>query len=38
MQDWEIKGNRLKDLEQFRKEAVILSKQKFGDINDNNCD
>lgn len=38
VQDWEIKGSRLKDLEQFKDKAVSLSKQKFGDINDNNCD
>lgn len=34
VKDWEIKGNRLKYLEQFKEEAVALSKERFGDINE----
>lgn len=33
VKDWEIKGNRLKDLEQFKEEAIALSKDRFIDIN-----
>ena len=33
VKDWEVKGNRLKDLEQFKEEAVALSKERFVDIN-----
>lgn len=33
VKDWEIKGNRLKYLEQFKEEAVALSKERFIDIN-----
>jgi len=34
VKDWEVKGNRLKDLEQFKEEAIALSKERFGDINE----
>lgn len=33
VRDWEVKGNRLKDLEQFKEEAIALSKERFIDIN-----
>ena len=33
VKDWEVKGNRLKDLEQFKEEAIALSKERFVDIN-----
>lgn len=33
VKDWEVKGNRLKDLEQFKEEAIALSKERFIDIN-----
>ena len=34
VRDWEVKGNRLKYLEQFKEEAITLSKERFGDINE----
>ena len=36
VRDWEVKGNRLKYLEQFKEEAITLSKERFGDINEHN--